>query len=445
MNKKKILISSIIMIVVIALIGGTILFNKNKNKPIAGVGNVVKNNPTAVIPVSSTSVKLSCFDYIDKQLAVDGFTFLGGTKWGRGEKNLFIVDLAKQEFEMANPALLNVLPDNWYSTEYDRYVYLVYKHSEGQVILMDLVKIGATANESTYKVSAAEIAEPNNQYHEFPIWMNYYVSQFESHGCSISGLTEVKLGEYKTKMSKATDNDVVSVFDVKSTDGTISTFADVHTTGKVEDNPRYKEIQSMEDFIALKNASGFEAYYMINVINSSNSKVYDADATGLQASVIKEFTKDVVYTQTLSTEVANETKKRTLGVYFINIDNPNGNFKSLYTAGVKGRGFNFVGPEIGKNIKDFSIPYAGTVLGMEKASDTGYSYSAFNVSDISVALEVYITFIKELNPDVKFSSDFIHNFTRPFDINFKARFGLTKLFDAKYGGSLVDHSIKYIN
>ena len=437
MKKKKILISSIIVVVVIALIGVTVMFNNNKNKSIAGVGNAVKDNPTAVIPVSSTSVKLSCFDFIDKQLVADGFTFLGGTKWGRGEKNLFIVDLAKQEFETADSNHLNVVPENWYSTEYDRYVDLVYKHETSKVIIMDYVRVNSTLPESEITVSAAKIAEPDNQYHEFPIWMNYYVSQFEGHGCSITGLTEAKLGEYKTKTSKATMNDVVSVFDVKSTDGTISTFADVHTTGKVEDSPRYKEINSLDEFIALKDASGFEVFYMYNILNTNTSKTFEADRTGLVGNAIKEFVKDVVYSKTLSTDVANETQKGTLGVYFINIDNQNKNFSSMYMAPTKGTFFSYPKADFSKDLRTLKMPFEGTVFGANKVIESGYEFELFSVGNIGNVLEEYIRQIKMVNPDVKFSSDFVYNYTRPFDINFQARFGLEKLFSEKF--NLIDY------
>jgi len=141
--------------------------------------------------------------------------------------------------------------------------------------------------------------------------------------------------------------------------------------------------------------------------------------------------------------VANEKKEGTLGVYFINIDNPNRNFSSMYMAPTKGTFFSYPKADFSKDLRTLKMPFEATVFGANKVIESGYELELFSVGNIGNVLEEYIRQIKMVNPDVKFSSDFVHNYTRPFAADWQSRFGLTKLFDAKFG--LFDHSIKYIN
>ncbi|MHC1734519.1 MAG: hypothetical protein AB9921_02470 [Erysipelotrichaceae bacterium] len=441
MNKRKItLIISLALVATLSLVlAGNAISHKSTVVKTPIDNPVVNTNDDPVVVSPEPAAKLSCYDAIDKMLVADGFHYLEGTKWGRGMNNLFIVDFATMEFQMADVINTHVVPENWYATEYDRYVNVVYKYNTNKITSMAQIHAGASEEQASFDQGTLTT---NNAYYLIKGWMDHYVEQSSKFGCPVEGLTEAKLNEYKVKPSKATAKDIVSVFDVKSPDGVLRTFADVHIKGDVKQSPRYHEIQSMEELMKLKEESGFEGYYLVNILNSDPKKVYDAGDC-IQANAIREFVKDVVFPNTLSRAEADAQKVNTIGIYFIDVDNPNGNFKSMYVKPVKGVGFNYTGAEFGKDLRNFRMPYAGTVIGVEKNPATGYAFQPFNIHEIAYALQFYISYTEDCNPNVHFAEDFVYNYTRPFDEDWQFRFGLTELFDQKYG--FINHDIQYVN
>lgn len=441
MNTKK--ITLILIMAIVATLSIVLVGNALPNRPTevkTPIDNpVVDGDGDPVVVQPEPTEKLSCYDAIDKMLVADGFHYLEGTKWGRGVNNLFVVDFSVMEFQIADFVNTQVVPENWYATQYDKYIDVLYSYNDGKVIVMDALRGGVA--EDVYTLTEEEV-DAKSDYYALKGWMQHYVSNSTKFGCPVEGLTEAKLNEYKVKPSKSTAKDIVSVFDVKSTDGLLRTFADVHVKGDVKQSPRYHEIQSMEELMKLKEESGFEGYYLVNILNSDPKKVYDAGDC-IQANAISEFVKDVVFPNTLSRAEADAQKVNTIGIYFIDVDNPNGNFKSMYVKPVKGVGFNYTGAVFGKDLRDFRMPYAGTVIGVEKNPATGYAFQPFNIHEIAYALQFYISYTEDCNPNVLFAEDFIYNYTRPFDYDWQRRFGLTDLFDQKYG--FVDHSIQYVN
>lgn len=438
MKTKKIFIA---VILVLALITSVFVFLNNqpgtiKNDPVLtndNGGGVVDN----VKP--SNGKKLSCYDAINTLLEKDGFTYLEGTKWGRGEKNFFIVDLEAKEFQMADPYRLEVLPETWYNTEYERYINMTYRHTTQSV---DGFGYDGTNSYVIFTNNTESIMQPTSAFQDFPDWMDYYINQFENYGCSIVNEFNIgKIEEYKTKTSKTTEQGIVSVFDLKSTDGVFRTFNDVHVKGDVKDHPRYKELNSFEEFLALKSEDGFEQFFLISIINHDSSKIYEKGFGNVQANAIEEFVKDVAFQ---FTPERNDAKMvETLGIYFIDVDNPNGNFKNLYREPIKNSYYSSNPSETFNDLREFSIPFQGTVILANKDDTTGYAHIPVDIYSIVDSLKQYVKFINHINPSVVFSEDFIWNYTRPFAYEWQKQMGLTKLFDEKYG--LVDHSIEYMN
>lgn len=56
-------------------------------------------------------------------------------------------------------------------------------------------------------------------------------------------------------------------------------------------------------------------------------------------------------------------------------------------------------------------------------------------------LKFYLQIIKEVNPELEYSEDFVTNYTRPFNSIWQNLMGLAEYFDAKYG--FIAYDIKY--
>lgn len=437
MKIKKILTT--ITLIVLALSAGALVYFNTKTDAVLNDDPVPTNTDNDEIkePVKvNNGKKLSCYDFVDTLLTKDGFKHLEGAKWSRGEKDFFILDLEKQEIQMADPYRLETLPEIWYKTEYEKYINTTYRHAIQSV---DAFGYDGTNSYVIFTNETESITQADSAFREFPLWVDYYVSQFENYGCSVQ--EDFNIEALKTQKSTATAEDVVSVFDVKSTDGVIRYFNDVHVEGDVKDHPRYRELQSFDEFYDLKGESGFEQFFLISIINQNADKTYERGIGQVQASVIEEFVKDVAYQFTPERNDAKGVE--TLGIYFIDVDNPNGNFKSLYKKPILGSGYSSIIGESISYLREFGIPFQGTVVGAIKDQTTGYAYIPFSVHSLGTALDAYIQMINFINPKVSFSDDFIRNYTRPFAYEWQKQMGLTELFDEKYG--FVDQSIKYVN
>ena len=217
--------------------------------------------------------------------------------------------------------------------------------------------------------------------------------------------------------------------------------SDVHVEGDVKDHPRYKELQSFEDFFALKGEDGFELFFSIIVVNSDKTKVFETDYDQMQSKAIEEFVKDVVYQFTPERNDAKYVE--TVGVYFIDVDNPNGNFKSIYQKPTKGDSYDFDLKDTWSDFRKFSIPFEGTIVEANKKEAEGYKYTPLGVAEVEHVLSESLKNVVFINPDVSFSEDFIWNYTRPFAYEWQKQMGLTELFNEKYG--FIDHSIVYLN
>lgn len=433
----SVLISALVATGNQGLIGLETLFNNNPNQnntdndnptdnPTDNPGNNTGTNPDKE---PSKGPKLTCYDFIDQSLQADGFKYLEGTYWSRGEKNFFILDISKQEFYLADIYNTNVLSDDWYKTEFDRYYKYIYRHKSGEVSVYDILTI-----------SQSQLADPNHNFYEFPRWMNHYVAQAEKYGCPLNEISEDKLlGEYKTKMSKASAEDVLSSFDLTSNDGVIRYFKDAYTEGRVQEHTRYKELSSLEEYAALyDNGAPFEAYYMTNIIYKNPEKlVFERDRNGLAGSALEHFVKDVVYPNT--NDPANGRKIPTIGVYFIYADNPN--FKYIYSAPSKTSTFSNV--HSGNDLSKFIMPYDATTVYANKGVGGIYEIYPYGVGFLPKVFEQYLGFVKNLNPLVNFSDDFIRNYTRPFDTRWQMEMGLEDFLDAKFG--LINRDVKYLH
>lgn len=423
------------LVVVVGILFGVNFYNGeaityNENLEDLDV-EVVSNEPT-----------LSCFDLIDKQLVADGFTYLTDAKWGRGENNFFLIDIVAQEFQIGNRFSTKNLQEDWYSVSFESDVGDVYIHADKQVWNYYSLMNGRD-KVNTYEPNSAAAyffnALGNGEYyHELPIWMDYYIEQTDKYGCSLTGLTtENLLNEYKTKQSTASASNVVSVFDRKSDDGVLRYFADVHVEGAIEDNPRYKELSSYEEYFEIDNISDYETKYFINVLYHDPSKnLLEPDSNNIQSSILKEFTKDVVFTQT--TWINDKPGVETFGVYFIYIDNPNGNFRYMYTQPYKGEDNRVY--SLFDSFLNIKSPYEGTILHVNKWGVNGPTYP-FTLSELSDSLRWYLYYIKDINPGLKYSEDFISNYSRPFNYSWQKRLGLKELFDTKYG--FINRDIRY--
>ena len=432
------------LIVVIGILFGV---NYMSGDAVLNSGNSTNNTNVNANGDSNDSVTggevvenaLSCFDLIDKQLAADGFTYLQDAMWGRGINDSFVMDVVKQEFYTIDYLNPEMYPVEWYKSDFDKYVNWTYNFEDNTIWSSGYLNNGGT-KDSPNAVVPFDPKNVEGYFYEFPHWMAYYNDVTTKYGCSLTDLTIEKLvGEYKTTKSTASETDIISVFDRKSEDGVIRYFADVHVEGDVEDNPRYKELQSKEEYYALDNAENFETVYFVNVLyKDSTTKPLMVDQMNVQSDIIKEFTKDVVFTNT--TWIKDEPTNETLGVYFIYIDNPNGNFE--YMSNVPKRTNGRVDYSLNK-FESIRTPFDGFVMLVNKPQvKLGQVYELEPQSKIGT-LKFYLQIIKDTNPDFEYADDFLTNYTRPFNADWQKRMGLVEFFDAKYG--FINKDIEYVS
>jgi len=175
---KKIIIILITFLFAIFIVGGILIgVNYYKYDTITNNEDLENSNEEVV----SNEPTLSCFDLIDKQLVADGFTYLKDAKWGRGEKNFFLIDIVAQEFQIADTLNMIFLKEDWYSVSFESDVRDVYIHADKQVwdnySLMngrDKVNAYEPNSAAAYYYNAFGTGE---YYRELPIWMDYYIEQ----------------------------------------------------------------------------------------------------------------------------------------------------------------------------------------------------------------------------------------------------------------------------
>lgn len=379
--------------------------------------------------------KLTCFELIDKQLTADGFTYLEEAKWGRGINNNFIVDLVAQEFQMSDSRNAERIPADWYKD--NTWYYWGYYHLDKKLWSSFNLMNGGQKDSDSLIIDYNNITV-DNLFYEFPDWMDYYINQANKYGCSIEGLTAEKLtGEFKTLKSTATQSDVISVFDRKSEDGVIRYFNDVHVEGNIEDNPRYKEVMTKEEYYALAYQLNQEQFNVINVLYRDwSNRVYYPDGNNIQASIIKEFTKDVVFPYT--TWVGDNPTNDTIGVYFIYVDNPNGEFEFIYkTPEHNGRTY----VESIEKFETLKTPKEGIMFMVNKQQDKDGPIWSMSSTLMNTLIAYMRDYIKYVNPDFNYAEDFVTYYTRPFNPDWQRVMGLTEFFDKKYG--YVNHEVKY--
>jgi hypothetical protein len=425
---KKIIASALTGIILLSASGIALKNNGTKAQQI--LNDLTPALPWVEKEPETVKELLSCYDFIDQLLAADGFKHLEGAKWGRGEKNHFIIDIEKGEFHYAdlyNPDLTK----DWYVNDFDTFVQNIYSHKTGEIIAPASFRYDPNQDPDNYTITKEELKNKENRFYDLPFWMTRYIEEATKFSCSLNDLT-------KTRMSTAEAKDVVSSFDLVSTDGVLRTFNDVHKPGDVKDDPRFKEITSLEEYAMLDTTPGLGGFYMINILyNNAGNYTFEKDRNGLSAKVIEEFVKDVVYPNTHIP--STDFTKKSFGVYFIYADNPN--FKYLYTVpGKTPLKDNSVG---GKNISRFNMPFEGTVLLANKATGKPYEMHPLAVGLIRDALANYIVFIKHYNPSIHFSDDFMFNYTRPFDITWQTEMGLSEFFDVKYG--FINRDVRYLH
>ena len=379
---------------------------------------------------------LTCFELIDSQFVADGFAYLQDAKWGRGVQNNFIIDVVEQEFQMTNHLIAHTNDADWYK-DYEKWVDRIYSYEEDKIFSGAFYRNGASRDEEVYLYNYVS-GDVQDHYYELKGWMEHYHSQFSNAGCSIEGITLDKLTkDYKEIKSNATQKDIISVFDRKSIDGVLRYFADVHVEGDIEMNPRYKELESKDEYLALDSAVNFESVYFINVLYKDPTKqLFYEDLGTLQGSaVFRKFTKDVVFSQTSWIE-ENPTQE-TIGAYFIYIDNPNGNFAHFYKPLERS------GSKLLYSLSDFNsikTPFDGFIMLVNKSDVAKGKVYELNPKRKTSALDFYLELIKEYNRDFKYSEDFVIHYTRPFNLTWQKMMGLEAHFDAKYG--LVEKGIK---
>jgi hypothetical protein len=443
LNKK--IIASALAGIVLLSVGGIALQN-NGAKAQEIINSLIPKLPgtdNSSTPNDEVKETITCFDFIDQLLMADGFKYLSGTRWGRGEKNFFLIDVASQEFQIADVYNTNVLTDTWFETELSRYVEFIYRHETGEATMEYFLRGVPNATDydrNLYVDTREELADPNNNFYELPLWMNRYVAETERFGCPIIGITEEKLlGEYKTEMSKAEAKDVVSSFDLKSTDGVIKYFKDAFKEGRVQDDPRYKEITSLEEFAKLDSTPRLGSFYMTNIIYKNPANfTFESNRDGLHGKALEHFVKDVVFPNTIDPD-NNPGIQPTVGVFFLYVDSPD--FEYIYTAPAKNDLFSNV--RSGQDMRKFIMPYDATAVYSNKGMNDPYKIYPYGVGFVNNILSHYMRFITELNPSVQFSDDFVRNYTRPFDIKWQKQMGLSDFLDAKFG--LIDRSVKYLH
>lgn len=444
----------IIFILTSLIIGFLFVFNfyfvenifNNSTGIINNETKLVNHNEVGNVNIEKSNNRelISCYDAINSLLEKDGFTYLEGTKWSRGDNNFFIFDLVTREFHVAEYSATADMPEDWYEEFYNTYISYVYSYDTQNLVMSQNIIYGNIYNlkEDDYTFFPEELKNTDIFYHEIPIWMNYYVDQFENYGCSIKGkFNEDILNAFKTRTSKVITGDIISVFDLKSEDNIIRYFNDVHVSGDVKDNPRYKELEDVDDFYELKKEEGTDFDVWVSILNSDNNKVFETDSRELQASVIEEFIKDVAYK--FIPEKNDKNFNQTIAIYFVDVDNTNGNFKYIYKKPVRGVPESDDPNVISFDFRELNMPYQGTIIGTRRDHTSLYSYVPYSDHSISNVLGEFIKAIVFVDSTIEFSDNFIRNYTRPFAYGWQKQMGLTKLFDEKYG--FIDHSIKYIN
>lgn len=424
------------LFVVVGVLFGVSYFKENAIKSNDNLENVNSE-------VISNEPRLSCFDFIDKQLVADGFTYLQDAKWSRGPYNKFIVDLVSLEFifiqdvDIENGINYGRNVSDWHTEVGEWNDAFIYNHYDRKVWSSGLLTHGLSKLDSAAEVNYNP-QDVTSNFYEFYFWMDYYINQSSKYGCSIENLTIEKLmNDYTTLESSATQSEVVSVFDRKSEDNVVRYFADVHIEGNIEDNPRYKELLNKEEYLKLDNAENYETVYFINVLyNDPTQYTFYLNHTGVQERVIKEFTKDVVFTKT--TWIEDDPTNETIGTYFIYVDNPNGEFEHLYIPPV------INGARVDYSLNNFNsirTPFDGFVMLVNKSQvEEGQVYE-IGPKNRYETLKFYLQIIKEVNQELEYSEDFVTNYTRPFNSIWQNQMGLTEHFDAKYG--FINNDIKY--
>lgn len=432
MKKNKLFLGILISVCVLCLAGLVLIsinvFNGDSisnNEPNETVNEEVNNEP-----------KLTCFDFIDKQMQADGYTYLKDAKWGRGENNFFIVDLMAQEFQLADLRNTIYVPADWYN-DYNRWAFWTYSYADKKVWSQHyLFSGGSKENENAeVRYDANDVA---GNFYDFQPWMEYYINQTNKFGCTIDNLTVEKMtGEYKTLKSTATITDVISYFDRTSEDGIVRYFNDVHVEGNIEDHPRYKEVQTKEEYYAIVGAFVQEQILYFNVLfKDPTKKTMFPDLSGVKSAVLKEFTKDVIFTQT--SWIGDDPDKGTMGVYFIYVDNPNGEFEYMYMKPTHNGKTTLYYMDVFEKIK---TPYEGFAMMVNKYQAKDGPVYELASKDLRSTIEVYLRKVQFFNPDFKYSKDFATNYTRPFNKDWQEMMGLTEFFDEKYG--FINHDVQY--
>lgn len=432
MNKRNLFYAMITMLLVIGIFV-TSSMGKTPSGPVTNDPNTNNNTDNGQVdnPNPNTGPKLTCFDFINQSLEQDGMKHLGGSIWGRGLKNLFIFDVSKLEFSITDDWNAAMTPEDWYVSDYYRYISVRYVYSK-----RELQSRPKTDEDSGFLAEDRPVGDEGNFY-ELEHWMDYYVERFEKYGCSIQDLKEETLiGSFKTKKSKATQADVVSVFDRKSEDGVLRYFADVHKPGKIEDHPRHVEINTFEDYDILdsdvREVGKFEGMALfIATYKDYTKRTYQRDFDNVQGVALTEFIKDVAYEYTVSSREHPTTP--TFGIYFIYIDNPNKQFEYLYKP-TAGSGFT-------QNLMTYRIPYETNLIQANVQDIQARVINPYDPGQIRNQIRLFISNLKYVNPQVKFAPDFATNYTRPFNLRWQAMMGLTELYSEKY--NLTVDNIKY--
>lgn len=401
--------------------------NQNNNDSDPDDPGANQNDPVKNAP------KLICFDFIDKSLQEDGFTYLEGTIWGRGPKNQFIFDVGRLEFSWREHRDTHMATDDWYKNDYLRLVQARYVHKLKEVQFSPSSIDGP--HDPIRAVQEKQLSDTKSMFYDFIPWMNYYINKFKNAGCSIEGLDVDKLQiDYKKTVSTATQEDVVSVFDRKSKDGFLRYFADAHQPGNIEDHPRYREIKNFEDYDSLDMNNDWEQmYFFVLMYKDYSGRTFDESYGWTQGIVLKEFVKDILFEYTVWNQEVKNTP--TLGAYFIYVDNPNKEFQYLYKP-TRGEGFSL-------DLRTFSFPFEAQMIRVNVHEVKSRKISPYDSGQFMDQMRLTIDMLKLVNPDVRFADGFLAHYSRPFNLEWQRRMGLVELFDEKYG--FTNQKIKYHN
>lgn len=437
-------LTSVLLVAAIAL--GAIAFKEGWSIPILNpsdpqTGNGENNNGDDEPPVVDNSPRLPCFTFIDASLAKDGFTYLGEGQWGRGKGTSFGIDWANNfVFTMPNLtfALLEVnmhmLPSDWYR-DYQKYSFTVYYHEFKEVRSPRSVATSGVNETNTRSLAVFNdemgTFRKNSRFYHKKLWMDYYVEKFASAGCPIEDIDVATLERYKTQMSTATQNDVVSVFDRVSTDGVVRYFKDVHKEGIVQDHPRFREIKTLADFDALdvsvrESLQGEQLYYMFAIYHDRTNRVFLNDFHNIQGPAIEHFVKDVMFRFTIDSQ-DNPRNIDTLGLYFFYIDNPNGQFESFY-----GREQYWDDPDM--NLMRISNPFSSLSMIANVNQVRDRRVIPFAPGQIYYEMKFLIEHgLTIVNDEVVFAPEFIKDYTARFNPEWQHIMGLRQLFAERYG------------